>query len=343
MEIFIPNATTKSGVHIKDDLRTQGFTVSDRLTPNTDAIIPLTDNDIVRTITTYTDRSIPSVSLEKFNQLTDKSNTEMFTKHQINVPDTIVPMSIKDVEDFPHDSVIMKMCQSFAKRPYSFTHKTLSKETFLSRLPSNFFEYQSTCKRGDRYVLQQSLRTEEVLPVIILSVGTNSKGDLFTTRYSQAFYTNGEVNNHGFAWFASFPQNVLDFFDKLQNFVREEQVLRSMFSVQLIENNGELLLIDWNHRHTIPGIQLNLLTEPQSYSAFLRNVYQDSNEQYQFTQDWVCSRLDCPTNFRNDFNLLAKYPNVKIIPGDVPNKSAYYTEYQYKEQLYEYQNAFLRG
>lgn len=324
---------------IKESFQQNGFEVVDKK-EDAEAFIPLTDVSIAHCLQMTTDRGLPTTSVEKFLQLTDKGESAIFERYKINTPDSITPMSIQDIESFPYELVILKKRHSFIKDNFPFTYKSLTKAELISKLPANFFTHQTVGNPSDRYILQQSLRTTDVLPVIILSCGVDANGTLLPTRYSVANYLNGEVANHGFIWSNIFTPQAQTMLDKLQQLVLAENVRSSLFSAQLLDWNDELLMIDWNHRHTAPGMLLNFTVDPQGYSAFLRRVYTNTAEQYTLSGQWICHRFYADDVHFHRPELLQQYPNIRYITGDSASRPTYYTELEYKGELDEFQTTF---
>lgn len=328
-----------SAPSIKESFQQNGFEVVDKK-EDAEAFIPLTDVSIAHCLQMATNNGLLSTSVEKFLQLTDKGDSTIFERYRINTPSSIIPMSIQDIESFPHELVILKKRHSFIKDNFPFTYKSLTKAELISKLPANFFAHQTVGKPSDRYILQQSLRTTEVLPVIILSCGVDANGTLLPTRYSVANYLNGEIASHGFVWDETFPPQAQIMLDKLQQLVLSENIRSSLFSAQMLEQNGELLLIDWNHRHTAPGMLLNFLVNPQGYSSFLRRVYSNTTEQYTLSGQWICHRFYADDVHFHRPELLQQYPNIRYITGDSASRPTYYTELEYKGELDEFQTTF---
>lgn len=340
MKIYFPSLNHPSTGVLKEAFTQNGFEVSNVVDQTVDTFMPIADSDIDRCLKMASKLTLPFTPPEKFSQLTDKGNTLLYQQYGIETPDSIIPTSLYDIESFPHDLVIMKKKHSYTKEQFPFSYKSMTKAELISKLPPNFFAHQTQGNPSNRYVLQQSLRTADALPVVVLSCGADSNGTLIPTRYSTAQYTNGEISNHKFTWTDTFTPQAQSVLDKLQQLVLNEGIRRCLFSVQLLEWNGELLLIDWNHRHTIPGMLMNFMVDPQSYSAFLRKVFDGTAEHFSFTGQWVCYRFYGDDTHFHRPELMAQYPNIRFIQGDDSRRPSYFTELEHEGEMNEFQAAF---
>lgn len=261
----MPSAYHSGSISL-DIFREAGLQInSDKQIKSDFAILFFENGDSVSDVKEYmAQHEVPGPNLDLVNK---ELANQLYEQAGFPVLNTLAPMSIQDVENFPSDYIFLKPKQGLGGKPtgsspaQQLAYCTVSKHTLLSVLAidSEFFENQKEEKT--QHLIQEAVNPEtKEQEFFMISGAVNGKGELYLEPTIKSIwnYSNRARTGLGTCSFENDTPDMVEYKTYFANLIKNCNIKNCIVNLQLLkQSNGKLVPIDFQYRITY-HIRLNL-------------------------------------------------------------------------------------